>query len=1110
MSLKSIFLDIFENYQTELQKNNKTSNPYFKKLRETIQNDFGLIAVKHGYDIKPLGGQSIMPSSPYISFLASGHKTSKGIYPVYHFNLNNGQIYLDIGDADENEPDSDLVHKISEESKAYLLEFSDQNIDGYPRKIYQKEKLDDSELISDLDKIISVHKECLKKFNEDIQEYLQSDIDEFSSDILKIDQEFSEDDLKILLEEFFKWYENDPHKDKESVNEYEKFSKDYFFNLTESEFVNALFEFAKQGGKIQSGGERTAGKFKEMMESNSDEFQQHILSIFNDDFSLIDWWQKTDKYTNFGRGIRSIFLHRVFPDKYAVFNNKSLKVYKLIGLYPKRIPKGTFDYQLLIDSAKKLVNIRPSDMNFYRADAFTHFLIGTKDGKNALKKIIGSERYWKIAPGEKAFLWEDCKKKQIICFGWNDLGDLRQYETKEELLDAIKEKNIVKGVQQSFKADEIWNFKNIKRGDYVLANNGISGIKGFGQIRGEYKYDPSLEYHNSYPVDWYDVEYREQNLPGVWAFSTVLELNKEEFRKYETGEIDEDSQFHMFPDLIPQNLILYGPPGTGKTYQTVNYSVSIIDGLSPEGIERVYPFREQLKDRYKFYKDNGRIEFITFHQSFSYEDFIEGIKPDLESKKSDIKYIIKDGIFKQICINAYYEIYRENKKRENIGTQKYDFDNLYLDFSSNLKRKLQENDNPISFKSKTNTDVILVDINIRGNLQLTTTSGARNYLVSKSRLRKLYENFATIDEIESLDNDIRNVIGGCNTTFYWTLFNELKKFENDGTYKAELSESELNEDITYETKKEIIEEFDFGTVSQNIISNAPKFVLIIDEINRGNIANIFGELITLIEKDKRGTNSESLDILLPYSKSSFSVPPNLFIIGTMNTADRSVESLDTALRRRFSFIHLPPEPDLISPQKLIFELWKKFDNVDWDEEPFKTKSQKIYEFLGASPELIKSQKSIYDKIPENWNDTRLDEYFQSINFKGIQPDKLLNSINYRIEKLLDHDHRIGHSYFMSLINCDNPEAELRDIFQNKIIPLLREYFYGDLGKIGLILGKEFVQSSSRTPESEIEFADFEHENLEELYEKVVYEIVPIDSFSIDSFIKIYSGIRVNE
>lgn len=286
----------------------------------------------------------------------------------------------------------------------------------------------------------------------------------------------------------------------------------------------------------------------------------------------------------------------------------------------------------------------------------------------------------------------------------------------------------------------------------------------------------------------------------------------------------------------PLNQILFGPAGTGKTYHTINHAVAIIDGLTEEEVKK--KSRKDLKDRFDDLVGANQIRFVTFHQSFSYEDFVEGIRAQPAEKK-EISFSVKPGVFKQIC-------------------------------------------------------------------------------------------------------------------------DEAKKSKAD--------------------------------------NNSPKsYVLIIDEINRGNISRVFGELITLIEDSKRAGASEALSVTLPYSGDVFSVPSNLYIIGTMNSSDRSLTGLDMALRRRFTFVEMPPNPQLLN---------------------------------GV---MVEGQLDI---------------------------GQLLRVMNDRIEVLLDRDHCIGHAYFMPLTEPGkNIVNELKAIFLQQIIPLLQEYFFDDWSKINLVLNRNGMLES---------------------------------------------------
>ena len=262
-------------------------------------------------------------------------------------------------------------------------------------------------------------------------------------------------------------------------------------------------------------------------------------------------------------------------------------------------------------------------------------------------------------------------------------------------------------------------------------------------------------------------------------------------------------------------------------------------------------------------------------------------------------------------------------------------------------------------------------------------------------------------------------------------------FKNVEIPVAEFYQKNLSQQTIYKLKSEyIIPEF-FVRRSKPVDNSIQqkKFVLVIDEINRGNVSSIFGELITLVEPSKRSGMPEALEVVLPYSKERFTVPSNVYIIGTMNTADRSIESLDTALRRRFSFKEMVPLPGLISTEG------KSKGKVD-----------------------------------------------------GIDIVQMLQKMNERIEKLIDKDHKIGHSYFLDVINAKDLELA----FNDKVIPLLEEYFFGDFGKIGLVLGNSFIRKEEIADFDFATFEDYDAQTEQDLRQRSVYKIQPADVWDYKS------------
>lgn len=490
----------------------------------------------------------------------------------------------------------------------------------------------------------------------------------------------------------------------------------------------------------------------------------------------------------------------------------------------------------------------------------------------------------------------------------------------------------------------------------------------------------------------------------------------------------------IFINSQPLNQILYGPPGTGKTYNTINKALEIIRPGFTDGKSR-----SEIKQEFNRLVERGQIIFTTFHQSMNYEDFVEGIKPQKPSEEDRyLKFDIEPGIFKIACNNA------KSIKRNTINID-WDNPNYY-------KMSLGGKDRQDIHEWCINNSLIALGWGNDKNLsELVDTKSWSEYskkfselfpdLIKESKFHA-QATYAFINMkindivVVSLGNKIIDAVGIIKGDYYWDDKNPIdyyhfRKVEwiakdlnvnPERFFKKKISMMTIYEFYNEDIKKDAFKEI----TGQLPEASSKPYVLIIDEINRGNISQIFGELITLIEEDKRIGNPEELEIILPYSKERFGVPKNLYIIGTMNTADRSVEALDTALRRRFSFEEIKPNP------KLIFE-------------------------EGAAENGV---------------------------VEGVDLVKLLETLNKRIEVLLDRDHQIGHSYFLPVANL----KMLKSVFQNKIIPLLQEYFFGDYGKIGLTLGEGFVEYSS--PDSDDKFfAPFTSDySSSEYFERPIYNI----------------------
>lgn len=558
------------------------------------------------------------------------------------------------------------------------------------------------------------------------------------------------------------------------------------------------------------------------------------------------------------------------------------------------------------------------------------------------------------------------------------------------------------------------------------------------------------------------------------------------------------------------NQILFGPPGTGKTYATIEAALEVLDSSF---LQENCRDRAVLKQRFDQLADEGRIRFVTFHQSFSYEDFVEGLRAENDEATGQLRYEVVDGVFKSLCevasakvtvqAAAPLELGGRRVWKMSLGNTLGSDASIYeecvqggymllgygggIDFSSCKNRSdvkqcfadggvTLDGSNDYSLtsvsayvtKMKVGDLVVVSDGNFKfraigeitgdyafkphadyedGYAQMRPVKWLRQYSPSLPHSELLNAQFSqmTLYELRSptLNREKLKALLGTPEVDGGSLLHVGQRFGQGYVVRSigpdvvefdkprggvlPLPLSLLRQLLAYARSGQIdVDDIRQGRVFEKVAeAELEKYivngyqslfaamveqllkpqdtsaatdarVLIIDEINRGNVSRIFGELITLIERSKRAGADEALSVVLPYSKQRFSVPSNVYLIGTMNTADRSLAGLDIALRRRFTFKEMLPDHQLL----------------------------------------------------------------KGVLVEGIDIGELLAVMNQRIEVLLDRDHCLGHAYFMSLKSGD-PLARLESIFRNQILPLLQEYFFEDWQRIQWVLNDHRKPAADR-------------------------------------------------
>lgn len=459
----------------------------------------------------------------------------------------------------------------------------------------------------------------------------------------------------------------------------------------------------------------------------------------------------------------------------------------------------------------------------------------------------------KVAPGERAAYWEECRENGYVCIGWDELGDLSRFASQEEFRTAFGDQfsGEYRGNKSKLtvKANEVWTFRQLEPGDTVIANRGTNQVVGIGTVTEPgYVWRPERQvYKHTVSVQWADTAERTLDPPVTsWFGSTVAKVPGDLYQRIIAAGAAGGGPVAAHAAVSPESvlpeilgglqrrgqIVLYGPPGTGKTHAARRFAVWwLLSRASAPEASWILGDRSALAEYEHVLssaRDSGvpQLSMITFHPSYSYEDFVEGYKPRPTEGRGGLELELRDGIFKRICIAA--------------------------------------------------------------------ASDPRPYL------------------------------------------------------------------------------------------------LLIDEINRGNVPKIFGELITLLELDKRG-----ISVLLPYSGETFCIPPNVYIVGTMNTADRSIRLLDAALRRRFAFIELLPDPEVL-------------------------------------------QGAAVDRLAL---------------------DAFLLELNQRILKYVGREKQIGHSFFLDTEGKPITRSEdFAAHFLTEVLPILQEYAFEDYALLGQILGEGVVDT----------------------------------------------------
>jgi 5-methylcytosine-specific restriction protein B len=497
---------------------------------------------------------------------------------------------------------------------------------------------------------------------------------------------------------------------------------------------------------------------------------------------------------------------------------------------------------------------------------------------------------------------------------------------------------------------------------------------------------------------------------------------------------------------MASNTILYGPPGTGKTYATSRHAVLLCDGVLPgDGSQAA------IRRRFEELRLAGRVSFVTFHQSYGYEEFVEGLRPHV-GESGQVAYSVRPGVFQTACTSAKLQrlvtpglkgkpLQERTIFKMSLGATWKEEGKTVFDYCIKNQCVLLGWGGDVDFSECSDKEAIerLIAQEHPEMPDAKKTSQAWHVDYFKHDMK--VGDIIVVSLGNKLFRAIAEVTGGYEFAED-APFHQMRAVKWLGVFEAgrpadEIYSKEVGMSSLYKLNPTAIKFDQMQALLSAQVETRPTepHVLIIDEINRANISKVFGELITLIEPDKREGEPNAITLKLPYSGDDFSVPSNLHIVGTMNTADRSIALLDTALRRRFEFEEVMPDPEKLSGVVI--------DGVDLDLA------------------------------------------------------RLLRALNERVEALYDRDHTIGHAYFMSVQTLDDLDA----VFRRRVLPLLQEYFFENWAKVRRVLNDFGEGSFIRKVVKPVVPSDGEEDGADE--PAVVYSVNP-QPFPVAAYQHIYA------